>query len=79
MLKDQFGIIGQIMTLRAASTDPSLVELSIGLDLTALGMDMNSPGNNYPLFGGPFKHFRLQPHEIEHQVPSEYIIHDKIK
>ncbi|VVC40992.1 NOT2/NOT3/NOT5 [Cinara cedri] len=79
MLKDQFGIIGQIMTMRAASTDPSLVELSIGIDLTTLGMDLNSPGNNYPTFGGPFKNCPLQPHETEHQVPSEYLIHQKIK
>lgn len=79
MLRDQFGIIGQLVTMRTAEYDPKLVELSFGHDLTSLGMNLSSPENICPKFGGPFENYPLEPHNIEFDVPSEYKIHHKIK
>jgi len=79
MLRDQFGIIGQLITIRTAKHYPELVELTLGQDLTSLGMNLNSPGNIYPTFAGPFENFPLEPHNIEYDVPSEYKINHKIK
>ncbi|XP_060858400.1 CCR4-NOT transcription complex subunit 2-like isoform X3 [Metopolophium dirhodum] len=79
MLRDQFGIIGQLITMRTAEYDPKLVALTFGQDLTSLGMNLNSPENIYPTFAGPFENSPLEPHNIEFDVPSEYKIHHKIK
>jgi len=79
MLRDQFGIIGQLVTMKTAEYDPKLVTLAFGQDLTNLGLNLNSPENIYPTFAGPFENFPLGPHNTEFKVPSEYLIHDKIK
>jgi len=79
MLPDQFGIIGQLVTLRTAECDPKLVELTFGHDLTNFGMNLSSPENIYPTFAGPFANYPLEPHNIEFDVPSEYKINHKIK
>ncbi|CAI6354765.1 unnamed protein product [Macrosiphum euphorbiae] len=79
MLRDQFGIIGQLVTMRTAEYDPKLVALTFGQDLTSLGMNLNSPENIYETFAGPFENSPLEPHNIEFDVPDEYKIHHKIK
>uniref|UniRef100_A0A6P7FLP3 Regulator of gene activity-like n=1 Tax=Diabrotica virgifera virgifera TaxID=50390 RepID=A0A6P7FLP3_DIAVI len=54
MVNDQFGIVGLLTFIRAAETDPNLVSLALGQDLTALGLNLNSPDNLYPTFAGPW-------------------------
>lgn len=43
MVTDQFGIVGLLTFIRAAENDPNLVALAPGIDLTTLGLNMNSP------------------------------------
>ena len=43
MVTDQFGMIGLLTFIRAAETDPGLVHLALGSDLTTLGLNLNSP------------------------------------
>lgn len=53
MVNNQFGMVGLLTFIRAAESDPNLVSLAMGQDLTALGLNLNSPDNLYPSFGGP--------------------------
>ena len=43
MVTDQFGMVGLLTFIRAAETDPNLVALASGIDLTTLGLNLNSP------------------------------------
>lgn len=54
MVNNQFGMVGLLTFIRAAETDPNLVSLAMGQDLTALGLNLNSLENLYPSFAGPF-------------------------
>ena len=49
MVTDQFGMIGLLTFIRAAETDPNLVSLALGTDLTTLGLNLNSDVSD--LFG----------------------------
>lgn len=42
MVMDQFGMVGLLAFIRAAETDPNLVSLALGTDLTTLGLNLNS-------------------------------------
>ena len=42
MVTDQFGMIGLLTFIRAAETDANLVALAPGVDLTSLGLNLNS-------------------------------------
>ena len=43
MVSDQYGMVGLLTFIRAAETDPNLVALAPGIDLTTLGLNLNSP------------------------------------
>lgn len=43
MVTDQFGMIGLLRFIRVAETDPGMVHLALGSDLTTLGLNLNSP------------------------------------
>lgn len=43
MVMDQFGMVGLLTFIRAAEIDPNLVALAPGIDLTTLGLNLNSP------------------------------------
>jgi len=62
--------------MKLANTDPDLVYLNFGEDLTSLGLDLNSPENILPKFAGPFSNTDLQPHnavpEPDFRVIDEY-------
>jgi hypothetical protein len=45
MVMDQFGMVGLLTFIRAAETDSNLVALAPGIDLTTLGLNLNSPGS----------------------------------
>lgn len=79
MVSDQFGIVGLLTFIRAAETDPNLVSLALGQDLTALGLNLNSPENLYPTFGGPWAEQPCRPQDIDFHVPPEYIINSAIR
>ncbi|XP_044746486.1 CCR4-NOT transcription complex subunit 2 isoform X1 [Coccinella septempunctata] len=79
MVNDQFGIVGLLTFIRAAETDPDLVSLALGQDLTALGLNLNSPENLYPSFGGPWAEYPCRPQDLDFNVPPEYIINHAIR
>ncbi|XP_039288758.1 regulator of gene activity isoform X1 [Nilaparvata lugens] len=79
MVKDQFGMVGLLTFIRAAETDPNLVSLALGQDLTALGLNLNSPDNLYPTFGGPWADMPCRPQDIDCLVPPEYLINHGIR
>ncbi|XP_066999036.1 regulator of gene activity [Anabrus simplex] len=79
MVKDQFGMVGLLTFIRAAETDPNLVSLALGQDLTALGLNLNSPENLYPNFGGPWAETPCRPQDIDFHVPPEYLINSAIR
>lgn len=79
MVTDQFGMIGLLTFLRVADSDPGLVSLALGTDLTNLKLDLNSSDTLYSSFPGPWSEQALRPYEIDFPVPSEYLIHHQIK
>jgi CCR4-NOT transcription complex subunit 2 len=79
MVNNQFGMIGLLTFIRAAESDPNLVSLAMGQDLTALGLNLNSMENLYQSFAGPFSDSPARPQDIDYQVPSEYLINFAIR
>jgi len=74
MVTDQFGMIGLLTFIRAAETEPNLVTLAVGSDLTTLGLNLNSTESLYHTFGSPFSDSPCKPHEIDFYAPQEYLI-----
>lgn len=79
MVTDQFGMVGLLAFIRAAESDPSLVSLALGTDLTTLKLDLNSTESLYSTFPGPWSDTPLRPHEIDYSVPQEYLINNQIR
>ncbi|XP_053615521.1 regulator of gene activity isoform X2 [Plodia interpunctella] len=79
MIPNQFGIVGLLTFIRAAETDPSLVSLALGQDLTALGLNLNSPDNLYLTFAGPWADTPCRPQDLDYHVPPEYLINGSIR
>lgn len=79
MVTDQFGMIGLLTFIRAAETDPNLVSLALGADLTTLGLNLNSGVNLYPTFGGPWADTPCRPQDIDYHVPYEYLTNTTIR
>merc|ERR1719422_2572493 len=79
MVVDQFGMIGLLTFIRAAETDPNLVSLALGADLTTLGLNLNSEVNLFPTFGGPWADTPCRPQDIDFHVPHEYLTNTAIR
>ncbi|CAM1318301.1 CNOT2 (predicted) [Pycnogonum litorale] len=79
MVMDQFGMVGLLTFIRAAETDPNLVTLALGSDLTTLGLNLNSPDNLYPNFGGPWAEIPCRPQDVDYHVPQEYLTNISIR
>ena len=79
MVGDQFGMVGLLTFIRVAETDPNLVALALGSDLTTLGLNLNSPENLYPNFGGPWAETPCRPQDIDYHVPPEYLTNSFIR
>ena len=68
MVTDQFGMIGLLTFIRAAETDPGMVHLALGSDLTTLGLDLNSPTHLYPKLVSPWASAPCQPQDLDFHV-----------
>lgn len=79
MVMDQFGMVGLLTFIRVAETEPNLVSLALGSDLTTLGLNLNTPESLYPSFGGPWSEQPCRPQDIDFHVPSEYLVNQSIK
>ncbi|XP_046583323.1 CCR4-NOT transcription complex subunit 2-like isoform X4 [Haliotis rubra] len=76
MVTDQFGIVGLLTFIRASENDPNLVALAPGIDLTTLGLNLNSPDskrNLYSTFQSPWADAPCRPQDIDFHVPAEYL------
>ncbi|XP_076934867.1 putative NOT transcription complex subunit VIP2 [Bidens hawaiensis] len=49
---DRFGLLGLLSVIRMS--DPDLTSLALGIDLTTLGLNLNSSENLYKTFGSPW-------------------------
>ncbi|XP_075634901.1 putative NOT transcription complex subunit VIP2 isoform X2 [Castanea sativa] len=49
---DPFGLLGLLSVIRMS--DPDLTSLALGIDLTTLGLNLNSPENLHKTFGSPW-------------------------
>ncbi|GFR72213.1 CCR4-NOT transcription complex subunit 2 [Elysia marginata] len=82
MVMDQFGIVGLLSFVRSADQDANMVALAPGIDLTTLGLNLNSPENLYSSFQSPFADQACRPQDIDYHVPGEYLtnmfIRDKL-
>ncbi|XP_030562414.1 regulator of gene activity isoform X2 [Drosophila novamexicana] len=79
MVNNQFGMVGLLTFIRAAETDPNLVTLSLGTDLTGLGLNLNSQESLHPTFAGPFVEQPCRAQDVEYSVPPEYLINFAIR
>lgn len=73
MIGDQFGVVGLLAFIRAADTDPNLVALTPGIDLTTLGLNLNQSEPLYPSFQSPWSETPCRPQDIDYHVPTEYL------
>lgn len=75
---DQFGLAGLMSSLKAIETDPGLVVLPIGYEVSPLlGFNLLTTPQDEKIsssFSGPFGSGRLPAHLIEADVPAEYKI-----
>ncbi|KZF25389.1 hypothetical protein L228DRAFT_244216 [Xylona heveae TC161] len=71
---DRYGLPGLLGMIRHESED--LASLTVGQDLTALGLDLNQPDNNplYHTFASPFAEAGSRPIEPEFTVPACYSV-----
>jgi len=79
MVNDQFGMVGLLTFIRVAETEPNLVSLALGFDLTALGLNLNATESLYPSFGGPWGEGPVRAEDIDYPVPQEYNISDQAR
>ena len=79
MVTDQFGMIGLLAFLRAAETDPNLASVTLGTDLTALGLNLSATDKLYPSFAGPWADQPLKVYEVDYPVPVEYMVNHAIR
>lgn len=79
MVNNQFGMVGLLTFIRAAESDPNLVTLALGTDLTSLGLNLNSHESLHPTFAGPFADQPCRAQDVEYNVPPEYLINFAIR
>jgi hypothetical protein len=80
MLNDQYGMAGLLTFLRTIESDPSIVALALGHDLTNLGLNLNSSKRNLFLtFGGPWADFPCRIQDLDAKVPEEYLTNATIR
>ncbi|XP_078000337.1 CCR4-NOT transcription complex subunit 2-like isoform X3 [Glandiceps talaboti] len=79
MVTDQFGMVGLLTFIKAAESDPNLVALALGSDLTTLGLNLNSPENLYSTFSSPWADTPCRPQDIDFHVPQEYLTNVHIR
>lgn len=66
---DRFGLLGLLSVIRM--NNPDLTSLALGIDLTTLGLNLNSADNLHKKFGSPWSYEPLKG-EPEYSVPSCY-------
>eukprot|EP01018_Ginkgo_biloba_P016455 Gb_41036 [translate_table: standard] len=68
---DRFGLLGLLSVIRMS--DPDLTTLALGIDLTTLGLNLNSRENLYKTFGSPWSDAPAKG-DPEYTLPQCYVI-----
>ena len=79
MVKDKFGMAGLLAFIRAAESESNTASLALGVDLTTLGLDVNTIGSLYSTFCGPWNEGPIRAEDIDYHVPWEYNISDPFR
>ena len=72
--RDRYGLGGLIEQIRNSDADSS--NLAIGMDLTNLGLDLNSSEPIYPTFAGPFANGPTRPLQPDFVLPACYSVNN---
>jgi len=75
-LTDRYGLLGLLSVLRM--TDPDLTVLALGTDLTALGLNLNSPECLYSTFASPWADGPSR-REPEYYIPMCYYMQNPLQ
>lgn len=67
--RDKYGLLGILKVIKM--TDPDLNTLALGMDLTTLGLNLNSPECLYTTFGSPWSDAPARK-ELEYNLPPCY-------
>ncbi|KAH9368497.1 hypothetical protein HPB48_018703 [Haemaphysalis longicornis] len=74
MLTDEYGLAALLESVRVAEAHPDRPSLVLGSDLSTLGVDISSPENLYPVFGGPWGETPGRLNDTDCRIPSEYVM-----
>jgi CCR4-NOT transcription complex subunit 2 len=66
---DPYGLLGLLGVIRM--NDAELASLALGIDLTTLGLNLNSPDNLYKTFGSPWSNEPAKG-DPDFHIPSCY-------
>ncbi|CAK0911327.1 unnamed protein product, partial [Prorocentrum cordatum] len=69
--RQKYGLLGILKVIRM--TDPDLNTLALGMDLTGMGLDLNSPMDLHARFGSPWTSAPARTEPEFHLPPSYYI------
>ncbi|AQK56182.1 probable NOT transcription complex subunit VIP2 isoform X2 [Zea mays] len=67
---DPYGLLGFLGVIRM--NDADLASLALGIDLTALGLNLNSPDNLYKTFGSPWSNDPAKG-DTDFRIPACYL------
>jgi CCR4-NOT transcription complex subunit 2 len=69
----QFGLLGLLRVIRMTEADLNM--LALGVDLTKLGLNLNSPDYLSQSFGSPWSDTPMREQDPEYWLPSSYYVH----
>ncbi|KRY22258.1 CCR4-NOT transcription complex subunit 2 [Trichinella patagoniensis] len=80
MLRDHFGMgAAAVFFQKLPTMDANLVTLYVGEDLTQVGVDLTSREQNlFPSFAGSLADGPLPCHNMEGDIPEEYLTHSRV-
>ncbi|OUC46127.1 NOT2 / NOT3 / NOT5 family protein [Trichinella nativa] len=80
MLRDHFGMgAAAVFFQKLPTMDADLVTLYVGEDLTQVGVDLTSREQNlFPSFAGSLADGPLPCHNMEGDIPEEYLTHSRV-
>lgn len=69
----QFGLLGLLRVIRMTEADLNM--LALGVDLTKLGLNLNSPDYLSQSFGSPWSETPMREQDPEYWLPPSYYVH----
>ncbi|KAI6242663.1 NOT2-3-5 domain-containing protein [Aphelenchoides fujianensis] len=80
LLCDQYGMAGLVSFIRSADQSPGLVQISLGMDISKLGLKFPQTERTlHQTFAGPWSDAPCNPKDSEVRVPDEYLTNQFIR